>query len=534
MQVFGQKTGSIDIEDINNKLNSFLKGSIFISQTVSMGDAPVMGGLQPQGKEQGGNTTYSLSTPLLDFVLDYFPNPSRYFDQNSIIKLQQLRDLLANAISQQKQSIVNQWQAANPNFSLEFRDDSAFFRLYSDISPYMNEEAKLSTLAFWAKNLEQYYDKGKSNSLEKLALNGFYSLSARKMIKKYSQETPLGICADINGSFLKEFAKSFGIKHSSVSVWNPESSTAHMVAMLQTGEGNFYQMSYGNYSKVGDMKSPQIAAERLLSYFGGYKPFAFNYDKQNRFFNTHSDEILKDATNWAKRKIEDEFSISLLYKQDGSFAARSQKNIENFNFGAFFLNTPFSLQNSFGAYMNFRSKEKKGSKAKEGFVWLPSLDLAVFSGGAAPGTMMFGISALEFRWLPTKNIEFDITPLKIEGAWGGRKRIDLFPSSTAGFIYKMDRFSQIYSSIDFGYCPNQERFYEFYSPEVAYRATAGLRAKNTQIEARYMPQGMLSKAEIDAKQNFQIYGGLNLAIFASVKYANSPSYGFGGVFSYKF
>jgi len=49
-----------------------------------------------------------------------------------------------------------------------------------------------------------------------------------------------------------------------------------------------------------------------------------------------------------------------------------------------------------------------------------------------------------------------------------------------------------------------------------------------------MPQGLLSKAEIGAKQNFQIYGGLNLAIFASLKYANSPSCGFGGVFNYTF
>lgn len=516
----GKMQGPILSDENLYDLNSLIYMSVgrgFI-QRLSLGGSISIGeDGQVHGSAQGAESLSLDSGSALKF-LDLLEKPQKYFTAQSLALLDQM---LNDHETMDSSSFLDKY--GQMDLGLKFISGDSFFRLYSDLdSRYLfSEEQKVSLMAFWTGNMQKHYDQKKSDRL----FAGFQSPTPEEMVMDISKNGM--ICGDINGTFLKRFSHSLGLSHSSLHISASDSGSGHVVGLIKGREG-YYHIDYSKASYLG--KNPDMALESLMHHYGGFTPLS-TIDESTRFFSPPSQRLLFETIEFANVKVGQDLGVSVISKSDGSLGIRYSENITDFTYGAFYLRTPHSLKNAFGTYLNYRSGEKEGS------LWLPELDLSFYTGGSKPFTALVQAIPYQLSLFPTKNLQIRLNPLRLKGTASTPTHGALLPETNLGFIYHIDRFSEIYSSVDLGYCVPEKEFYEFHRPQIAKRFNVGYNAEDSTLRASYTPDSMIERYSIDMKKRFSFTENLSLAVFAQVSFDDGASIvrkGFGGILNYNF
>jgi hypothetical protein len=263
------------------------------------------------------------------------------------------------------------------------------------------------------------------------------------------------------------------------------------------------------------------AAETIQKLYG-FSPYMFAFDKNSYYYQSKSEQILLATIGWSKKEFERELGVSLV-ATDAGFGLRVAKPLElpyaSCTFGAFILQSPYTIQNAFGAQAHVQI-QPKGGKPLFGALKLPNIDFAYVTlpHEQEPTRLMGRLTPIELDIGISKGFSMNFTPISLEGAAtpklnkGGGKG-----GSSLGFIYSQNEFGKVYGRVNVGWAPSEEA-YDLKLRDNAPQFVAGAEFGKTKIEARYAPKNVVGgKFELDASQKFRGMYGVNVLVFANVR-----------------
>ncbi|VVB57731.1 Uncharacterised protein [uncultured archaeon] len=468
---------------------------------------------------------------------------SKYFTPASCDRFDQLRDIYAIKDPDLQKAAITNWLNANATykkldpldkassmlFNLQFKDGQAFFDYYADMGSRMSEWNRVKSGAFWAGSLGTLYDY--TLTLQRR--------SAQDMIGSFIGSTPVGICGNINGTFLKEFYRVLGIEHASVAIW-PGGGLGHVVAFLK-GKERYYLVDYGKSFALDS--NPDVAKEQVLAYAGQASPFSFSVDRGTFFDQPLSERFLLNSIGWMKPQIEQKMGVSLIYDNSAiglRLAHPFQEKWADFCVGAFVMDTPFAIGTSFGASFNARL-HASGNKPLWGCLRLPTLDFAVVKPVESEGFVMAGLDLISLDLSMGSNFEARFSPIRAEAATEGHGTITGRGSSKLGFVYSKNRLGEIFADAELGY-PASGDFYDF-GNDRAWRLSAGYSSQDktaaeagndTEVKMSWTPQSIISKVQMDASQRIQLSKPLSLLMFVHAADLDGKSLSGGLQVTYQF
>lgn len=385
-----------------------------------------------------------------------------------------------------------------------------FFDFHKSIAPYLTADQKLQLMAYWADQLDKHYGLPSSATTPILEPSAPVGVGAHKSIENYFSNEKTGVCGNINGNFLGEMARCFGLEHSSFIVYTKDG--AHVVGFIRSGD-EYFSIDYDKIKPMG--KDAGMACENLMKLYGGYAPFPFGATKGAVFFKPPSEEFFEQVTGWLNPQLKG-FGIELNADANGSLAAtylpKGDLLSENsdFRLGVFALATPLAIGSGAGLFANWRGADCNGNQ-KTGVFYTPSVDFACFMGLSEGSGVLLALrpDLLSFKLVPSEGLEFGVTPLYAEGALslfagkpspygqvvpldGGGTNTSGRIGSRVGMILESSQLGQTFANVEAGYVSPRSDFYRFLG-DVDYKFSAGWKKGRNEVSIEHTPGGVFQE-----------------------------------------